>query len=250
MGTRLSEETALRPKPMVEIGGRPILWHILQLYSHYGFKEFVLALGYKGDAIKQYFLHYHLLNSDFCVELETGKTDVHHRAPFDWKVHLIGTGERSMTGGRLRRLQPLLKDEQTFMLTYGDGVANVNIPKLIAFHKAHGKLATVTAVRPTARFGGLDIDGDRVVAFREKPQLGEGWINGGFFVFNRGIFDYLDDDATVLEHMMERVAREGQLMTYRHEGYWQCMDTVRERNLLEELWSSGEAPWCVTEPSR
>jgi glucose-1-phosphate cytidylyltransferase len=251
MGTRLAEETALRPKPMVEIGGRPILWHILQLYAHYGHKEFVLALGYKGELIKQYFLHYHLLNSDFCVELPSGKTEVHEQAPFDWKVHLISTGERTMTGGRLGRLQNFLKDDVTFMVTYGDGVSNVDIPKLLAFHASHGKLATVTAVRPTARFGGLDLDGNRVVAFREKPQLGEGWINGGFFVFNRGVFDYIDDDATILEREpMEGLAKDGQLMTYLHEGFWQCMDTVRERNMLEELWASGERPWYVGDPVR
>jgi glucose-1-phosphate cytidylyltransferase len=246
MGTRLAEETAVRPKPMVEIGGRPILWHILQLYSHFGFKEFVLALGYKGDFIKQYFLHYHLLNSDFCVDLESGKTDVHRRAPFDWKVHLVGTGEQTMTGGRLRRLKTFLKNDPVFMLTYGDGVSNVDIRKLLEFHQSHGKIATVTAVRPTARFGGLELDGDRVVAFREKPQLGEGWINGGFFVFNRTIFDYLAADTTVLEREpMDSLARGGELMTYRHEGFWQCMDTVRERNLLEELWVSGNPPWYL-----
>jgi glucose-1-phosphate cytidylyltransferase len=246
MGTRLSEETVVRPKPMVEIGPHPILWHIMKGYAHHGFGEFVLALGYKGDYIKRYFLHYHLWNSDFCIDLSTGRTEVRKAAPYDWRVHLIDTGERTMTGGRLRRLRDFLGNEPEFLLTYGDGVANVDVKKLVEFHRSHGKIATVTAVRPTARFGGLELDGDRVVSFVEKPQLSEGWINGGFFVFKREVFDYIDDDATILEREpMEALTRDGQLMTFRHDGFWQCMDTVREKALLEQLWATGEAPWRV-----
>lgn len=246
MGTRLAEETAVRPKPMVEIGARPILHHLMRLYAHHGFTEFVLALGYKGEHIKRYFLDYHLLSSNFCVDLATGDRSIHRKAPLDWKVHLLDTGERTMTGGRLLRLQPFLCNDETFMLTYGDGLSNVDIGRLVAFHRAHGKLATVTAVRPTARFGGILLDGDRVTSFLEKAQLYEGWINGGFFVFNRRIFDYLKDDDTILERdPMEALVRDRELMTYRHEGFWQCMDTVREKNLLEELWASGHPPWRI-----
>ena len=246
MGTRLAEETVIRPKPMVEIGPHPILWHIMKGYAHHGFDEFVLALGYKGDYIKRYFLHYHLWNSDFSVDLATGRTDVSRPAPYDWRVHLVDTGEQTMTGGRLLRLRDFMSAEREFMLTYGDGVANVDVKRLLEFHRAHGKLATVTAVRPTARFGGLELDGDRVLAFREKAQLSEGWINGGFFVFNHEVFDYIDGDATILEREpMEKLTRDGQLMTFRHHGFWQCMDTVREKALLEELWAQGTAPWCV-----
>lgn len=244
MGTRLAEETGVRPKPMVEIGQRPILWHIMCGYAQHGFKEFVLALGYKGDYIKRYFLQYHLWNSDFCIDLATGATETEKAAPHDWKVHLIDTGERTQTGGRLRRLKKALRGEDEFMLTYGDGVSDVDLHRLVEFHRAHGKVATVMAVRPTARFGGLELDGERVVVFREKPQLGEGWINGGFFVFNREIFDYIEGDDTVLEREpMDALTRHGELMSYRHLGFWQCMDTVRERNLLENLWTSGRAPW-------
>lgn len=246
MGTRLAEETSVRPKPLVEIGGRPILWHILHTYAHFGHREFVLALGYKGEDIKRYFREYALLNSDFCVDLGTGETTIQRPARVDWKVHLLHTGQKTMTGGRLLRLREFLHDEETFMLTYGDGVADVDVNALLAFHRSHGKLATVTAVRPMARFGGLELEGDRVVSFREKPQLGEGWVNGGFFVLNRKVFEYIDGDGTILEREpMETLAREGQLMTYRHEGFWQCMDTLRERTLLEEMWSSGHAPWRV-----
>lgn len=246
MGTRLAEETSVRPKPLVEIGGHPILWHILNIYAHFGHREFVLALGYKGEEIKRYFRDYHLLNSDFCVDLKSGQTEVHHPARLDWKVHLLNTGQKTMTGGRLMRLREFLRNDDLFMLTYGDGVADIDIQALEAFHRSHGKLATVTAVRPIARFGGLELDGDRVVSFREKPQLGEGWVNGGFFVFGQEIFDYISGDETILERgPLEALAQEGQLMTYRHEGFWQCMDTLREKTLLEELWASGQAPWCV-----
>lgn len=246
MGTRLAEETSLRPKPMVDVGPRPILWHIMQTYAHYGHKEFVLALGYKAEHIKQYFLNYHLLSSNFSVNLKNGAMRVYEGAVPDWQVHLIDTGEQTMTGGRLGRLKDFMDGEETFMLTYGDGVANVDIDELLRFHRAHGKLATVTAVRPTARFGGLQIEGDRVVAFDEKPQLGEGWINGGFFVMNRGVFDYIAGDSTILERApMERLASEGELMTFKHGGFWQCMDTRREKELLDQLWNSGAAPWKV-----
>ena len=244
MGTRLAEETGVRPKPMVEIGGRPILWHILKLYAHFGHKEFVLALGYKGEQIKRYFLNHTLLDSDFCVDLRDSSTKILRPGSLDWRVHLLNTGAQTMTGGRLLRLKEFMDQEETFMLTYGDGVADVDINKLLAFHYSHGKLATVTAVRPAARFGGLELDGDRVVAFNEKPQLGEGWVNGGFFVFNRAVFDTITDDQTILERgPMESLAHRGELMTYRHEGFWQCMDTVREKTLLEEHWATGNAPW-------
>jgi glucose-1-phosphate cytidylyltransferase len=244
MGTRLSEETVLRPKPLVEIGGYPILWHILSIYSHFGFDEFVLALGYKGEEIKRYFRDYNLLNSDFTVDLATGQVSVRRPAPLGWKVHLMDTGLKTMTGGRLLRLREALKDDATFMLTYGDGVANVDVKKLVEYHKSHGKIATVTAVRPLARFGGLSMEGDRVVSFTEKPQIGEGWVNGGFFVFNRAVFDFIAEDSTILERdPMEALARSGELMTYRHTGFWQCMDTIREKSFLEELWQTGKPPW-------
>lgn len=244
LGTRLAEETDVRPKPMVTVGGHPILWHILNLYGSYGFKKFALALGYKGEVIKEYFLNYYSLDSDLRIDLSSG--DVEHLRPSrrDWQLELIDTGAESMTGGRLHRLETLLRPEGTFMLTYGDGVCDVDIDRLVAFHRAHGKLATVTAVRPPARFGGMVFDGDRVTEFREKPQTGEGWINGGFFVLEPEVFDYLDGDATVLEGApLENLARDGQLMAYKHEGFWQCMDTVRDRQLLEGLWKDGSAPW-------
>jgi glucose-1-phosphate cytidylyltransferase len=246
LGTRLAEETTLRPKPMVDVGGRPILWHILKLYAHYNHSDFVLALGYKAEFIKQYFLHYHLLNSNFSVRLKDGQTEVFERSGPDWNVNLIDTGERTMTGGRLLRLKRFLENESTFMLTYGDGVADVDIAEVVRFHRSHGKIATVTAVRPTARFGGLQMHSNQVVAFDEKPQLGEGWINGGFFVFERAIFDYLEDDQTILERApMEGLVQDGQLMSYQHNGFWQCMDTRREKELLDQLWAEGRAPWKV-----
>lgn len=238
----------MRPKPMVEVGARPILWHILRLYTHYGFNEFVLALGYKAEHIKQYFLQYHIMNSNFTVFLKDGSTRIYEPSVPDWQVHLIDTGERTMTGGRLLRLKKFLEKEDTFMLTYGDGVADVDIRELVRFHRAHGRHATVTAVRPTARFGGIQFENGRVTSFDEKPQLGEGWINGGFFVFNRSVFDYLEDDETILERApMERLVRDGQLMSYKHDGFWQCMDTRREKELLDQLWSHGRAPWKVWE---
>ena len=245
MGTRLSEETEARPKPMVEVGGRPILWHIMKHYAHHGFKEFAVALGYKGDAIKRYFLDYAKLNSSFTVNLASGDLMRREGCCEDWTVHLIDTGLRTITGGRLKRLAPLVGRE-TFMATYGDGVGNVDLGSLLRFHRRHGKLATVTAVRPPARFGGLIFDGDRVAEFTEKPQVGEGWINGGFFVVEPEALEYIAGDETHWEREpLERLAADGQLMAYRHEDFWQSMDTLRDLRLLEGLWASGEAPWKV-----
>jgi len=243
LGTRLSEETELKPKPLVEIGGRPILWHILKLYAHHGFKEFALALGYKGDSIKRFFLEYYHLDSNLTVNLSKGEARAHEREHEDWIVDLIDTGNQTQTGGRIKRLAHLL-DGETFMLTYGDGLSNVNLRRLLEFHRAHGKLATVTAVRPPARFGGLVFDGDLVKEFTEKPQIGEGWINGGFFILEPAVLDYLAGDDTVLEREpLERLARDKQLVAYRHDDFWQCMDTLRDARLLESLWQSGNAPW-------
>lgn len=244
LGTRLSEETTLRPKPMVEIGGRPILVHIMEHYARYGHRDFFVALGYKAEVVKEYFLNYYYHNSDFAVDLRSGQTKVFGNGSLDASVNLIDTGLHTMTGGRLKRLERWIGRE-THMLTYGDGVSNVDIDALLAFHRSHGKLATVTAVRPSARFGGIEIDGSAVTNFKEKPRTGEGWINGGFFVFEPGVFDYLrEGDETVLEGApLEELARDGQLMAFQHDDFWQCMDTVRDRQLLERLWASGEAPW-------
>ncbi|MFB3817851.1 MAG: glucose-1-phosphate cytidylyltransferase [Candidatus Methylomirabilales bacterium] len=245
-GTRLSEETVLRPKPMVEIGGRPILWHILQIYFACGFREFILALGYKGDLIKEYFLNFYAFNNDISIDLSTGQTIIHNGNQPNWKVHLVDTGLSTLTGGRIKRLQQWLGDDETFMLTYGDGVADLDLNDLLRFHRAHGKLATVTTVRSPARFGRIRFEGDRVADFFEKPESGEGWINGGFFVLNAKAIDYIDGDESSWEREpIERLARDGQMMGYRHYGFWSCMDTLREKNYLEELWSSGKAPWKV-----
>ncbi len=248
MGTRLSEETLVKPKPMVEIGPRPILWHILKIYAHHGFNNFVLALGFKGEVIKDYFINYHPLTSDVTVDLATGKITYANTTAEDCVVQMIDTGRESLTGGRLHRLEHMLRKEGTFMLTYGDGVADVNLKALVAFHQQHGRLATVTAVRPPARFGGITCKDDRVVEFKEKPQTEEGWINGGFMVFEPGVFDYLRGDATVLEEdPLENLARDGQLMAYKHYGFWHCMDTLRDRNALDDLWRRGRAPWQIWE---
>ena len=245
LGTRLSEETTLRPKPMIEIGGKPILWHIMSGYAYYGFNEFVVALGYKGEMVKEYFLNYYHHQSDLTINLKTGKATAINRDPKDWKVHLIDTGDSTMTGGRIYRLRDNLKDE-TFMLTYGDGLSDVNIKALLKFHRSHGKIATVTAVRPIARFGEIKIKGDKVVGFKEKPQITEGWINGGFFIFNKEIFKYLSRDTDVLEGKpLETLAKDDQLMVFKHEGFWHCMDTVRDKQTLERLWDSGQAAWKV-----
>ena len=244
LGTRLSEETQMKPKPMVEIGGRPILWHVMKIYGQYTFNDFILALGYKGEVIKDYFLHYHARQSDLTVHLKSGKVNYDNPTAEDWHLSLIDTGTNTMTGGRLLRLKPQLQSGGTFMLTYGDGISDVDITSLLAFHRKHGRLATVTAVRPSARFGGIHLSDGKVIDFKEKPQSGEGWINGGYFVFEPAIFDYLMDDATVLEQSpLETLAKEGQLMAYEHSGYWQCMDTVRDRDALQAAWTSGCAPW-------
>jgi glucose-1-phosphate cytidylyltransferase len=244
LGTRLAEETQLRPKPMVEIGGRPILWHIMKMYEHHGFTDFTLALGYRGDFIKDYFLNYHARLSDLTVALKTGTVAYSNPTAEDWRVTLVDTGAETMTGGRLLRLKPHLHGGGTFLLTYGDGVCDVNINALLDYHRGHGRLATVTAVRPSARFGGMHIGDGQVRHFKEKPQSGEGWINGGFFAFEPGVFDYLTDDATVLERSpLETLANDGQLMAFEHSGYWQCMDTVRDRDALQALWNSGTVPW-------
>jgi glucose-1-phosphate cytidylyltransferase len=246
MGTRLAEETDVRPKPMVEIGGKPILWHIMMHYSHFGFREFVIALGYKGEYIKQWMIQYATLWGDMTVETGSGKLSRHTpRRPYtDWKVDLIHTGLDTQTGGRIRRLEPYLGKEP-FFLTWGDGVSDVDIGRLLAFHRGHGRLATVTAVRPPARFGHMEFEGDLVANFSEKPQTAEGWINGAFFVLEPGVFDYLQGDDVPFERApLEGLARNGELAAYRHESFWQCMDTVRDKKLLEKLWASGDAPWA------
>jgi glucose-1-phosphate cytidylyltransferase len=244
-GTRLSEETDVRPKPMVEIGGHPIIWHIMNIYAAQGFKEFVVALGYKGEAIKEYFLNFHPHNSDLTVRLGTGSVDYHSNKAPDWTVTLVDTSLKTQTGGRIKRLQPWLGNK-TFMLTYGDGVGNVDLRALLAFHKSHGKLATVTAVRPPSRFGTLFIEKNRVGEFMEKPQIEAGWINGGFFVLEPGIFNYIAGDAVAWEsEPLSKLAADGQLMAFQHQGFWQPMDTMREKHLLQALWESGQAPWKV-----
>lgn len=246
LGTRLSEETNVRPKPMVEIGGMPILWHIMKTYSHYGFKEFFPALGYKGEYIKEYFINYLNRSSDTTVNLKTGEINYYNTHQEDWTLHLIDTGKDTLTGGRLHRLEKYLAGEETFMLTYGDGVANINIAELVKFHKSHGKIATVTAVRPPARFGALIIEDNAVVDFREKPQVGEGWINGGYFVFNKEVFKYLNGDMTILEkEPLENLTRDNQLMAFQHDGFWHPMDTVRDRDFLNSLWDKKDPPWKV-----
>lgn len=246
MGSRLSEETQVKPKPMVEIGGIPILLHIMKIYARYGYREFIIALGYRGDSIKNYFINYPILNSDVTVHIKEGRVEFTNSLVEDWIVRLMDTGEKSMTGGRLHRLEPMLRPAGTFMLTYGDGVADIDIRALVAFHRRHGKLATVTAVRPPARFGTMAFDGEQVVNFQEKPQTGEGWINGGFFVFEPAVFAYLHGDETVLEkEPLERLAADGQLMSYKHEGFWHPMDTIRDRDFLNEQWRSGRAPWKI-----
>jgi glucose-1-phosphate cytidylyltransferase len=245
LGSRLSEETSARPKPMVEIGGKPILWHILNIYAAQGFRDFVIACGYKSEIIKEYFRNFYYHNTDLIVNLRDGSCSTLNSNSPDWRITLVDTGLETMTGGRLLRLASAIGQE-TFMVTYGDGVGNVDVRSLEAFHRGHGGIATVTAVRPPARFGGLVFDGDRVAEFSEKPQTSEGWINGGFFVFGPRIFEYLEDDQTVLERTpLERLSRDRQLFAFRHNGFWQPMDTLREKQLLESLWASGQAPWKI-----
>jgi glucose-1-phosphate cytidylyltransferase len=241
-GSRLGELTEMAPKPMVKIGGKPILWHIMQTYAHFGHKDFFLALGYKSEVIKEYFLNYQSMTSDFTIDLTSGKLKSHQLDNVDWRVTLVNTGENSMTGGRAKRMQSFIGD-QTCMLTYGDGVANIDLEKLLVFHKGHGKLITMTAVRPAARFGELKLSGNKVVSFQEKPQMQEGWINGGYFVIEPAFFDLIEGDSTLLEREpLEQAVKMGELMAYQHEGFWQCMDTKRDLELLESLWASG-GPW-------
>ncbi len=243
LGTRLSEETELRPKPMVDIGERPILWHIMKSYATQGFKEFFVALGYKGEVIKRYFLDYHGMSKSVTIDVATGRASFHESEVDDWKVHLMDTGLKTSTGGRVKRLQPWLEDG-TFLLTYGDGVSDVDMNQLLAFHRKHGKIATLTAVRPPARFGALNFDGDMVTEFMEKPQIGEGWINGGFMCLEPRIFGYMKDDEDSLEaDVLTRLAKDRELVAYRHDRFWQSMDTLRDVRLLESLWQSGRAPW-------
>lgn len=242
-GTRLAEDTATRPKPMIEIGGKPLLWHVMSIYSAHGYGDFLVACGYRGEVIKEYFRNVFIHNSDYVVDLRDGSIKVVDGLRVDWRIGVVDTGLDTNTGGRLLRLKDWV-GEGTFMCTYGDGVGDVDVQALVDFHRRHGRLATVTAVRPPARFGSLVIEGDTVREFAEKPQTGEGWINGGFFVFEHEFFKYLEDDRTILEHdPLERLTAEGQLMAYRHDGFWQPVDTLREKQLLESLWSSGKAPW-------
>lgn len=245
LGTRLTEETEVKPKPMVEIGDWPILWHILKLYAHHQFFEFFLALGYRGEMIKKYFLDYYNLNGNITIDFHADNMQTEKDDHEDWVIHLIETGQKTNTGGRVKRLEPWLKGE-TFMATYGDAVSDIDLYALLQFHRSHGRIATVTAVRPPARFGGIVFEGDIVKKFTEKPQIGEGWINGGFLVFEPEIFNYLENDQSSLEaDLLEHLAADGQLAAYRHEGFWQCMDTLRDKRLLESYWQSGNAPWKV-----
>ena len=245
-GTRLYPDTELRPKPIVEVGKHPILWHIMKIYSHYKFNEFVLALGYKGEEIKKYIKEYSLRSGNVHLNLSTDQTALERNHSKNWQIELIDTGMDTLTGGRLARLESHLRDTGTFMLTYGDGLADINVKELVKFHKSHGKFATVTAVRPIGRFGVLKLEDDNVIDFHEKPQASEGWINGGYFVFEPEIFNYLGGDDTVLEgNPMEQLAQDGQLMAYKHHSFWHCMDTPRDRDELNEMWSNQQSKWKV-----
>ncbi len=249
LGARLAEETETKPKPMIEIGGNPILWHIMMHYAYYGFKDFIIALGYKGEYIKKYMVDYCRLYNNLTVNMQNGDVKVHDGDGYtaDWTVELIDTGRDTMTGGRIKRLAPYLGDE-TFMLTWGDGVSDVNLRDLLNFHKSHGKLATLTAVRPSARFGHLNLDGDMIIEFSEKPQTSEGWINGAFFVLEPAIFDYIDGDTTMWEKKpLEQLAKDGQLVAYRHSSFWHCMDTLRDKRRLDAMWQDGNPPWKIWE---
>ncbi len=247
LGTRLAEETTSRPKPMIEIGGRPMLWHIMKIFAHYGHRDFVLCLGYKAEMVKQYFLAYPDLTSDFTLCLRDGQIVAHHRRAEDWRVTLVDTGQETQTGGRLRKIKNYV-DSGPFLMTYGDGVSDLCLDDLVSFHRRHGRLATLTAARPPGRFGNLEMDGDRVTRFAEKPPGGEGWINAGFFVLEPGVFSYLKGDDTVFEREpLENLARDGELMAYRHHGFWQCMDTLRDVQTLNRLWASGKPPWKMWE---
>jgi len=246
LGTRISEETHLKPKPMIEIGGRPILWHIMKMYSQHGVNDFVICCGYKGYVIKEYFANYFLHMSDVTFDMSNNSMQVHQGKAEPWRVTLVDTGDETMTGGRLKRVAQYIKDEESFCMTYGDGVSDVNITKLLAFHKQHGAIATVTATLPPGRFGALDIKGDKVVGFKEKPKGDGAMINGGFFVLSPSVIDLINDDTTVWEREpIEILAQEGQLTVYLHDGFWQPMDTLRDKTHLEELWASGAAPWKI-----
>jgi glucose-1-phosphate cytidylyltransferase len=245
VGSRLAEETEIKPKPMVVIGEQPILWHIMMHYYFYGYKDFIIALGYKGEVIKKHMVDYCNLSSNLTVRMKSGQIDIHESSKPDWNVELIDTGIQTQTGGRIKRLAPFIGD-QTFMLTWGDGVSNVNLDRLLEFHRSHGKLVTMTTVRPPARFGLPILEGDRVVEFSEKPQAAEGWINGAFFVVEPGAFNYIDGDTTPWERdPLERLAADGQLMAFKHNDFWQCMDTLRDKIHLERLWQTGNAPWKI-----
>ena len=246
LGTRLREETEYRPKPMVQIGGRPILWHIMKIYSHYGYTDFVLCLGYKGEVIRDYFLNYETRNRDLTVTLGSGKLEIHGNHSEDgWRVTLADTGDKTMTGGRIKRIQKYIGGK-TFLATYGDGVADIDIESLAAFHRRQGRLATVTAVRPSSRYGELAIEESRVTLFREKPQVAEGWINGGFLVLEPEVFDLIEGDGDTLETgLLARLVERQQLAVYQHEGFWQCMDTYREMQQLDDMWTRDKAPWRV-----
>jgi len=248
MGTRLKEETEYKPKPMVEIGDKPILWHIMKLYAHYGINDFVLSLGYKGEIIKEYFYNYEILSNDFTIKLGIKKNiEIHsNNAEKDWRITLADTGDKSLKGARLKRVQRYVDDDQ-FMMTYGDGIANVDIENLLEFHQNHGELATVTGINPSSRFGELKIKDDQVESFSEKPKNDDGFINGGFFVFNRGIFDYLSENENCDLEIgpLEKIAAEGQLMVYKHRGFWACMDTIRDMEYLNKLWREGQAAWKI-----
>jgi len=244
LGTRLSEETSVRPKPMVEIGGKPIIWHIMKTYSQHNINDFIICCGYKGYQIKEYFTNYLLHTSDISIDIASNTTHILQKRTEPWTVTLVDTGDHSMTGGRLLRVAEYVKDSRRFCMTYGDGVSNIDISALVQFHDAHGKLATVTAVHPAGRFGAMEINCDKVVDFKEKPRGDGAMINGGFFVLSPGIFEYLNDDSTVWEESpLQRLSAEGQLMAYRHNGYWQPMDTLRDKLQMEQLWISGKAPW-------
>jgi glucose-1-phosphate cytidylyltransferase len=242
-GTRLSEYTESIPKPMVTIGGKPMIWHIMNTYAKFNHKDFYVALGYKADIVKEYFLNYRALNSDFTVDLSSGDIAAHQQDAVDWKVTLVDTGLNSMTGGRVKRMKGFIGKE-AFLITYGDGVSDINIDALVEFHKSHGKMVTVTAVHPGARFGALGLNDNIVTSFKEKPQVNQGWINGGYFVIEPEFFDLIDGDNTIMEKSpLEKAVQMGELMAYKHNGYWQCMDTKRDRDHLEELWVNGKAPW-------
>jgi glucose-1-phosphate cytidylyltransferase len=247
LGTRISEETIIKPKPMIEIGGYPIVWHIMKWYHQFGYNDFILALGYKGDYIKEYFLNYRNKKSDLSLDYSINSVDFINENLENWKLSLINTGELTMTGGRLLRLKNLFEDGELFMLTYGDGVSNIDIDKLVKFHKSHGKIATISAVRPPVRFGELFIEDNGIVSsFQEKPQAGNGWINGGFFVFDTRVFNFIENDKTLLEREpLEMLANTNELVAFKHDGFWQCMDTIRDRDFLQELWTKNEAPWKI-----